>query len=61
MTSNAQSILLIEDEPQMRRFLKAGFELDGFHVEEADTGGGGVRLATLRSFDIHRIVSQLLT
>ena len=52
MTETAQSVLLIEDEPQMRRFLKAGFELEGFDVQEADTGGGGVRLATLKSFDI---------
>jgi two-component system KDP operon response regulator KdpE len=52
MTSNAQNVLLIEDEPQMRRFLQAGFELDGFQVQDATDGASGIRLATLKPFDI---------
>ncbi|MEZ5854972.1 MAG: response regulator [Hyphomicrobiaceae bacterium] len=52
MTETPLSVLLIDDEPQMRRFLKAGFELEGFGVQEADTGSGGIRLATLKTFDI---------
>jgi two-component system KDP operon response regulator KdpE len=52
MTSQSLNILIIEDEPQMRRFLRAGFELDGFQVHEADTGGTGIRHATLKPFDI---------
>ncbi|MDX2158385.1 MAG: response regulator [Hyphomicrobiaceae bacterium] len=52
MTSPAPNVLVVEDEPQMRRFLRAGFELDGFQVHEAETAAAGVRLATLRPFDL---------
>lgn len=44
--------MLVEDEPQMRRFLRAGFELEGLDVNEADTAQGGVKLATLKPFDL---------
>ena len=52
MTDPSPNLLIIDDEPQMRRFLRAGFELDGFNVHEADTGSVGVRLATLKPFDM---------
>lgn len=52
MTEPRQTVLLVEDEPQMRRFLRAGFELDGLDVDEADTAQGGIRLATLKPFDL---------
>jgi two-component system KDP operon response regulator KdpE len=52
MSLSASTVLLVEDEPQMRRFLRAGFELEGFHVHEAETATAGVRLATLKPFDI---------
>lgn len=52
MNSSSPSLLVIEDEQQMRRFLRAGFELDGFQVHEADCASAGIRLATLKPFDI---------
>lgn len=52
MTKTAQNVLMIDDEPQVRRFLRAGFELEGFVVQEAETGLAGIKLATLRPFDL---------
>ncbi|MGE0698867.1 MAG: response regulator [Hyphomicrobiaceae bacterium] len=50
--STRQTVLLVEDELQMRRFLRAGFELEGLDVDEAETAVGGVRMATLKAFDL---------
>lgn len=36
----------------MRRFLRAGFEIEGLDVDEADTAQGGIKLATLKPFDL---------
>ena len=44
--------LVIDDEVQIRRFLRAGFELEGFIVQEAATGADGIRAATLKSVDL---------
>lgn len=52
MNSHAPAALVIDDEVQIRRFLRAGFELESFAVHEADTGAVGVRLATLQPVDI---------
>lgn len=52
MSNAALNVLLIDDEPQVRRFLRAGFDLEGYVVHEAETGMAGVRLATLRPFDL---------
>ena len=52
MSNAVPEILIVEDEPQMRRFLRAGFELEGFRVSEAETASSGVRLATLSPFDM---------
>jgi two-component system KDP operon response regulator KdpE len=43
---------VIDDEAQIRRFLRAGFELDGFLVHEAASGAEGLRQVTLRSADL---------
>jgi len=48
----AAVVLVIDDEVQIRRFLRAGFELDGFVVLEAATAGEGVKQATLQSPDL---------
>jgi two-component system KDP operon response regulator KdpE len=45
-------VLVIDDEQQIRRFLRAGFEIDGFSVLEAGSAGDGLRTATLRSPDL---------
>ena len=49
MTDEANPVVLVvDDELQIRRFLRAGLELDGFVVQEAETGGDALRWATLK-------------
>jgi two-component system, OmpR family, KDP operon response regulator KdpE len=45
-------VLVIDDEPQIRRFLRAGFDLEHFTVLEEETGEAGLRTATLRQLDL---------
>jgi two-component system KDP operon response regulator KdpE len=45
-------VLIIDDEVQIRRFLRAGFELADFSVLEAETAEAGLRAATLRPVDL---------
>ena len=52
MTRPQPVTLVIDDEIQIRRFLRAGFELESFTVLEADTGATGIRLATLKPVDL---------
>jgi two-component system KDP operon response regulator KdpE len=52
MNSDSPIVLVVDDEVQIRRFLRAGFELDGFTVEEADTGANAIRKATLSPPDL---------
>ncbi len=46
------SVLVVDDEIQIRRFLRTGFELDGFQVHEAETGSEALRAATLKPSDL---------
>jgi two-component system, OmpR family, KDP operon response regulator KdpE len=46
------SVLVVDDEVQIRRFLRTGFELDGFTVQEAETGAEALRAATLKPSDL---------
>jgi DNA-binding response OmpR family regulator len=52
MNEIASSVLVIDDEIQIRRFLRTGFELDGFTVQEAETGAEALRAATLKPSDL---------
>lgn len=52
MNSHAPSVLLVDDEAQIRRFLRAGFEMDGFNVQDAENGSDGIRNATMRPPDL---------
>ena len=45
-------VLVVDDEVQIRRFLRTGFELNGFVVHEAGTGAEAIRAATLRPIDL---------
>ena len=45
-------VLLIEDEPQMRRFLRAALESHGYRLVEAPTAREGVAQATGRNPDV---------
>jgi two-component system, OmpR family, KDP operon response regulator KdpE len=46
------SVLFIDDEIQIRRFLRAGFELHGHTVIEAENGALGLKAATLEKPDL---------
>lgn len=52
MAESGPTVLVMDDEIQIRRFLRAGLELQGFEVREAATGGEGLRLATLHAPDL---------
>jgi two-component system KDP operon response regulator KdpE len=52
MTDQAPVVLVIDDEVQIRRFLRAGFELEGFVVNEAANAAEGLHAATLRPLDL---------
>jgi two-component system KDP operon response regulator KdpE len=52
MNGNSQIVLVVDDEVQIRRFLRAGCELNGLNVEDTGTGAEAIRLATLRPFDL---------
>jgi two-component system, OmpR family, KDP operon response regulator KdpE len=46
-------VLLIDDEPKIRRFLRAGFELHGgFTVQEAENAAEGLKAATFNAPDL---------
>lgn len=46
MSSKKNKILIIDDEPQIRKFLKITLESDGYKPEEAENGSQGVRMAS---------------
>ena len=50
--ATAPNVLVIDDEVQIRRFLRSGFELDGYSVSEAENGREAIRAATLRPTDL---------
>lgn len=53
MNKSTNLVLLIDDEPKIRRFLRAGFELHGgFTVQEAENAADGLRAATFNAPDL---------
>jgi two-component system KDP operon response regulator KdpE len=52
MPKSTNSVLIIDDEPQIRRFVSAGLEPHGYKVREADTGAGGVSAAAHMQPDV---------
>ena len=52
MSRQSPIALVVDDEVQIRRFLRAGFELEDFVVHDAATGAEGVRIATLKVVDM---------
>ena len=52
MNKPSNVVLLIDDEPKIRRFLRAGFELDGFTVIEAENAAEGLKAATFSPPDL---------
>lgn len=49
---DGQHILVIEDEPQIRRFLRATLTANGYALTEAGTAGEGLRAATAHLPDV---------
>jgi two-component system KDP operon response regulator KdpE len=52
MTAPRPQILVIEDEPQMRRFLRVSLESSGYQLVESDTGQDGLAQAAARAPDL---------
>ena len=50
--ATAVRVLIIEDDPQIRRFVRAGLEAQGFAMFEADTGRRGLVEAGTRKPDL---------
>jgi two-component system, OmpR family, KDP operon response regulator KdpE len=49
MTDPGPSVLLVEDDPQIRRFLRAVLPAHGYRLLEAATGSEGLREAAMRT------------
>ncbi|HET9951467.1 MAG TPA: response regulator [Candidatus Eisenbacteria bacterium] len=45
-------VLVVEDDPPIRKFLRAGLESHGYRYVEATTGGDGIAQASMRSPDL---------
>ena len=52
MTELRTVIVAIEDDPQIRRFLRTGLESHGFQIHEAETGEQGLAEAANRRADL---------
>ena len=52
MTEDKELILLIEDEPQMRRFLRITLQSQGYRLVETETGNDGLIQAASRNPDV---------
>src|ERR1700742_5335905 len=52
MNKPSNTVLLIDDEPKIRRFLRAGLELDGFTVVEAENAAEGLKTAAFSPPDL---------
>ena len=60
MSKPANVVLLIDDEPKIRRFLRAGFELNGFDVLEAENGEGALDVINGTDENIDLIISDVV-
>jgi two-component system KDP operon response regulator KdpE len=52
MDKSGATVLVIDDERQIRRFLRAGFELEGYSVREAENAEEGLKSAVLYTPDL---------
>ena len=52
MNKSANAVLLIEDDPKIRRFMRAGLELSGYTVFEAKGAFEGLKFATTNPPDL---------
>lgn len=47
-----QRVLIIDDEPQIRRFLRTSLDVHGYKAAEASDGNDGLRQITTGNFDV---------
>jgi len=52
MSTTGAGVLVVEDEPQMRRFIRAALSAHGYEVTEAPSGSEALALATSRNPDV---------
>ena len=52
LDSMVEAVLVVDDETRLRRFLRTGFELEGFTVQEASGGEEAIKAAALKPFDL---------
>jgi len=52
MNKSTNVVLLIDDEPKIRRFLRAGFEIHGYTVIEAENSTEGLKAAMFSTPDL---------
>ncbi|NWF74296.1 MAG: response regulator, partial [Nitrospirae bacterium] len=52
MAIHEVTVLLIEDEPEIRRFLRTSLPAHGYRLHEATTAGDGIAQAKARNPDI---------
>lgn len=52
MTESGPLVLVIEDEPQMRRFLRVSLSTHGYRINEAETAKDGLQQAATRNPDL---------
>lgn len=57
--SNTRTILIVDDEKQIRRFLKTGLAVHGFEVIEAESGAEALKLAPTKAPDLLVLDLQL--
>lgn len=50
--SSALQVLIVDDEPQIRRFLKTGLDMQGFRVGEARTAREAIDAAVMQAPDL---------
>lgn len=52
MSAIARRILIVEDEPQIRRFVRSALEAEGLQIQEADSGKQGMSEVATRQPDL---------
>ena len=52
MSAERPAVVVVEDDPQIRRFLRTGLASHGFEIHEADTGKAGLTAAANRKAEL---------
>ena len=52
MTAPLARVLVVDDEPQIRRFLRTSLDAHGYEVVEAENGQGAIKRATVEKPDV---------